>query len=166
MSTCVICGAFVQPHQADVTEAGLRCRACSMRDEIGAHERRAAEEEAARAQRRLTRRASMVASGHFVVWGGSALVFLVDEHQGGQRSWALPLLGLAFAVAVGLKLRWHPALVAALTIDALVVAAALGVALFYRSAAALVGGAILAPFPLLLGALLWSLRGAFRSSRS
>ena len=158
MVQCVTCGAVVQPHQADVTERGLRCRACSMRDEIGAHERRAAEAEVERAQRGLTRRAKSAAWAHAVVWGAMGILFLANT---GRSNWVAPFVVIVLGIEVALVMRRRFALVAAVAIDAAIVVAAFGWALTRLTVDALVAALIIAAFPTLVGGLLWVQRRAF-----
>jgi hypothetical protein len=158
MVQCVVCGAVMQPHQGDVTEHGIRCRACSMRDEIGAHERRAAEAEVERAQRRLTRRASSAAWAHAVLWSAMGIAFLANS---GRGSWVVPLVVVVLGLEVALIMRRRFALLAALAIDGAIVAIALGWAVTSFTAEALVVASIVAAFPTLFGFLLWMQRRAF-----
>ena len=158
MVQCVVCGAVVQPHQADVTEHGIRCRACSMRDEIGAHERRAAEAEAERAQRRLTSRAKSAAWAHAVLWSAMGILFLANTDRSG---WVAPFVVVVLGIEVALVMRRRFAFVAALAIDAAIVVAAFAWALTRLTADAFIGACIIAAFPTLFGLLIWVQRRAF-----
>ena len=139
MVQCVVCGAVMQPHQGDVTEHGIRCRACSMRDEIGAHERRAAEAEVERAERRLTRRAKSAAWAHAVLWSAMGIVFLANT---GLSSWVAPFVVVVLGLEVALIMRRRFALLAALAIDGAIVATAFGWALTRLTVDALIGASI------------------------
>ena len=45
MATCVVCATQVAEADAEIVETGLRCRPCSLRNEIATHVRNVAENE-------------------------------------------------------------------------------------------------------------------------
>jgi hypothetical protein len=147
MFRCVLCGAPVQEHQADLTAEGLRCRNCSLQAEVMAHEQAILDRERERQARRAEQRRRQIAVSHAIIWSICALVvhgsFVV------MRPWAPPLalVGLGLAVALYLRQRW--AWWATMVIDATAALAPMvGGALSEREN----GGyeAVLAVIPLLL----------------
>ncbi|HEX4459336.1 MAG TPA: hypothetical protein VIA18_15260 [Polyangia bacterium] len=139
----------------DLTADGLRCATCSLRSEIEGHERNIADEAERKKQRGLYRRADWIGWAHAVVWGGTGELLLP---RGGMvyAWWAIVLI---IRVALFWRQRW--ALRLALGVDGAIIAFVVGLAISDRTSDMVVGAAVFAFFPLVLGALLYSLRRAY-----
>jgi hypothetical protein len=153
-----MCGEFVLPERAEITADGLRCRNCSLRSAVETLERGRVEQAAATEALRRQLRIILVAAGHLIVWLGVIWLF--------YRSWEEASLSLAaLVVALPLMLRKRWAFYVALALDVAGFVAPLVVtALADVDAGIWPLAKTLAAVPLILGALLYSLRDGFVAS--
>jgi hypothetical protein len=160
LDACAFCGAPVAAAQADLTEAGLRCHACSLQAQVTEHANAVVENEMRVADERLSARADVVGWGHGVVWIGCSFLFAVGWNHGEHRAWLWPLLATSVVLSFALRLRAWWSLWIALLLDAIPAVAALLFVLRSDGDDRL-AGLLMAAVPLGLLGLLIALRRAF-----
>jgi len=156
VANCVNCGTAVTAATSFMTEHGLLCWTCQTR--LQNHQEAVAREVSER-EGSLGRRASVNGRTHGLMWG---VTVILATHWTRVPSWVggVGLIGAA-GLMFGLAMRARWAFRVALVIDlvgaiALVVA---GATLADTGASVFV--TLLATFPLVLTALVWTLRGAY-----
>ena len=143
-----------------MSEDGLLCVDCHLRQAVRKDAHAAATRAVAEVDERFARRVAMSANLHAIMWV-TIVILVASSGDGARRVWFGPLVAGVIAVVIGLLRRSRWGFYLALSLDA---AGVVGGALWGFANGA--PGSIVAPlvpaaFPLAAGSLLWMLRRGF-----